>query len=253
MRKVPALTFGKPPTMGAFLLLEWFTEPGLPGIGAQRRRRFIRFSTDIGGTLENIESILNGIEGLTDEQAKAISEGVKANYRTVAEVEGKTAKLKEAQGKLEAMEQELSKAKELEGGNAEQLEAFKARIAELEEASEEAKAKSAAEAKRSAFKAEFAKVTEGKQFANSLTENAVFERMFTLSEGNPDMSAGEALAKATEGMEGLWANAQRDPKKQLAGAVGGTPILTSVDQLKTMSADDINANWDTVKKLLKQQ
>lgn len=202
--------------------------------------------------MENIESILGKIEGLTEDQKKAVVEGVKANYRTVAEVEGKTAKLRESQGKLEELQAELAKAKELEGGNAEQLESFKSRIAELEKAGEEARAKSEAEAKRSAFKAEFVKATEGKQFANQLTENAVFERMLALSEANPDMGTSAAFAQATEGIEGLWANAQRDPKNQPKGAIGGTPMITSVEQVKAMSAEDINANWDTVKKLLQQ-
>lgn len=201
--------------------------------------------------MENIETILAGIEGLTEEQAAAIKKGVGDNYRTIAEVQGKGAKLEAATKQIEELQAELAKAKELDGSNAEQMEAFRAKIEELEKAAADRKASEDAAAKRDAFAKEFGEATKDKAFANDLTKQAVFDKAFELRGSNPDMAFDAVLSQVTDGMEGIWANPQRDPHKQPAGAQGGTSPITSKDQLKGMSAAEINANWDTVKELLK--
>ena len=54
---------------------------------------------------------------------------------------------------------------------------------------------------------------------------------------------------------GIWANPQTDPHKMPGadGAAAGVSPINSLDQLKTMSPDDINKNWADVQKLLAQQ
>ena len=200
--------------------------------------------------MENIETILASVEGLTEEQANAIKKGVAENYRTIAEVEAKKQKLDEAQKQLETLNGELAAAKELTAGNGEQIEQFKAKIAELEKAQEEQKAKETEEAKRSAFDAEFAKATEGKQFANSFTRDSIASKAYEIRSANPDMGIDAVLSSVTEGQEGIWANPQRDPIKQPAGAKGGTPTLNTMADLQSATPDYLIAHMDEVNAIL---
>ena len=201
--------------------------------------------------MENIETILAGIEGLTPEQSEAIKAGVNANYRTIAEVQGKSAKLEDATKQLEALQSELAKAKELDGTNAEQLASFKAKVEELEKAQAEAAEAAKAKNARARFDEAFEKQMDGKAFVNAFTRDSIADKAFELRSANPDMGLDAIIEQVTAGQEGIWANPQRDPHKQPQGAQGGTPSITSADQLKGMSAAEINANWETIKEILK--
>ena len=86
-------------------------------------------------------------------------------------------------------------------------------------------------------------------------KEAVTEKAYTLRKANADMPIADILKLAAPDEAGIWANPQTDPHKMPGadGAASGVSPITSLDQLKTMSPDDINKNWADVQKLLAQQ
>lgn len=202
--------------------------------------------------MQDIDSILEAA-GITGDAAEAVRNGVAENYRTIAEVQEKAAKIQQLKEAAQQTADELSKLKELDGTNAEAVEAAKARIAELEAAAKEREAKDAEAAKAEQFEADFSKATEGKQFAGPLVREAVASKARALVDANPDMTVEDAIERAVGDGEGVWRNAQRDPHKMPAGVGGGVPTVNSLEELKSMSADDINENWDAIKALLGSQ
>lgn len=203
-------------------------------------------------TLQNIEEILkaNGIEG---DAATAIAKAVGENYKTVAEVEQKAKKLAETQAALETANKALDEAKK--AAESADVDGLKAKIAEYEEAAKKRTEADEEAKKRAAFDEEFVKALGKKSFANSVVKDAVTEKAYTLRKANADMPIADILKLAAPDEAGIWANPQTDPHKMPGadGAAGGVSPITSLDQLKTMSPDDINKNWADVQKLLAQQ
>lgn len=205
-----------------------------------------------GNRVKNIDEILSGIEGLTDEAKKAIADGVTENYRTIAEVNQKAEKIKQLEESAKEAQAAIEAAKAAGDGNAEALEAANARIAEFE-AAEKARNDAAADKKaRGEFGEEFAKALGDKKFANSVVEKAVTETAYQLRKNNADMSIEDIIKQAAPDEEGVWANPQRDPHKMPAGTTqgGGVSEITSLEQVKGMTPEEINANWDKIKPLL---
>lgn len=201
--------------------------------------------------MENIRDILARF-GVT-EAAGDIERAVLDNYRTKAETDEKAAKIKELAEHNAGLEAELTKLKDLDTSNAAEVEAMRARMAELEaDAEERAKAKKAQEA-RTAFDEAFDKELNGRKFANDLMAETVREKSYAMANANPNMSMGDVLKQVTGDANGVWLNPQTDPHKMPAGdgAATGSPMpITSLEQVKGMSADEINKNWDSISKLL---
>ena len=135
------------------------------------------------------------------------------------------------------------------------VDGLKAKIAEYEEAAKKRTEADEEAKKRAAFDEEFVKALGKKSFANSVVKEAVTEKAYTLRKANADMPIADILKLAAPDEAGIWANPQTDPHKMPGadGAAGGVSPITSLDQLKTMSPDDINKNWADVQKLLAQQ
>ena len=203
-------------------------------------------------TLQNIEEILkaNNIEG---DAATAIAKAVGENYKTVAEVEQKAKKLTETQAALDNANKALDEAKK--AAESADVDGLKAKIAEYEEAAKKRTEADEEAKKRAAFDEEFGKALGKKAFANSVVKEAVTEKAYTLRKANADMPIADILKIAAPDEAGIWANPQTDPHKMPGadGAAAGVSPITSLDQLKTMSPDDINKNWADVQKLLAQQ
>lgn len=203
--------------------------------------------------MKDIRTILSeaGIEG---DQAEAIGKAVLENYRTIAEVEQKAAKAQSLAEENAKLAEELSKVKELDGSNAEELEQAKARIAEFEAESQARKQAEDEKARKLAFDEEFAKGTEGREFAGSIVRDAVAAKTRALREANPDMSFDDALKQAVGDGRGVWANPQRDPRKMpQAQQGGGVGEVQTLEQVKGMSSEEINKNWEAISALLAQQ
>ena len=207
--------------------------------------------------MDNIKEILGKLEGveLTDEQIAQVEKDVLANYRTKAELDNKAQALAAAEATNKQLTEELEAAKNLDASNTSEVEAMKARLDEMIAEQNAAKEKSEAEAKREAFKGAFAEALGGKRFANKIVGDTVFEKAYTMSSENPAMAVDAIVSQIVGDEPGIWLNPQQDPKKMPTpgndnAGVGATPI-TSVDQIKGMTPDEINANWATVSELLK--
>lgn len=213
--------------------------------------------------MKNITEILreHGFE-MDDDKAKSVEKAVLESYRTIEELNGKAAKLDAANARiaeLEAQSSELSdqlKALDAEkGANAEAVSALQAKVAEFEqaEADREAKAKEAGE--RAAFDDLFAQALDGREFSSDLIAEAVAGKAYEMHKQNPAMGVADIIAKVT-GDQDVWSNPQRDPKKMplpsQTGAASGIGINT-IEDIKKLSAKEINENWDAVKEILESQ
>lgn len=203
--------------------------------------------------MRDIDAILEDA-GITGEQAEKVKAGVLEGYRTIAEVQQKAEKVKALTEENAQLADELAKVKELDGSNAEQVAQLKESIAQLQAKADERKAADEEKAKAETFAQGFEEATKGKAFAGDLVREAVMGKARKLSDANPDLSIADAIDRVVGDGQGVWANPQRDPHKMPTDQQGGgVPEVTSLDQVKTMTPDDINRNWGAISALLKQQ
>lgn len=212
--------------------------------------------------MKNVIDILReqGFE-MDEDKAKTVEKAVLESYRTIEEVNGKTAKLEAANARiseLEAQAGELSEQlKSLDaekGANAETVSALQAKVAEYEQAEADRKAKEKDAEERAQFDELFKAALEGKTFSSDLLAGAVRDKAFAMHRENPAMGVSDIIAKVTDGQD-VWANPQRDPHKMPNPASTGSTSslgINSIDDVKRMSAKEINENWDKVSKILAQ-
>lgn len=202
--------------------------------------------------MKTVQDILkeNGVEG---EVADAIAKEVGENYRTIAETQQKGERIQALTDENAKLSEELAKVKELDGSNAEELAKLKEHIAELEGESEKRKAEDEEKAKAASFADSFKAALGDREFSGPIVRDAVMAKARKLSDDNPDLTVEEAIARAVGDGQGVWRNPQRDPNKMPIDVKGGTAEVTSLEQVKDMSTDDINKNWSAISKLLAQQ
>lgn len=202
--------------------------------------------------MKTVQDILkeNGIEG---EVADAIAKEIGENYRTIAETQQKGERIQALTDENAKLSEELAKVKELDGSNAEELAKLKGHIAELEGESEKRKAEDEEKAKAASFADSFKAALGDREFSGPIVRDAVMAKARKLSDDNPDLTVEEAIARAVGDGQGVWRNPQRDPNKMPIDVKGGTAEVTSLEQVKDMSTDDINKNWSAISKLLAQQ
>lgn len=202
--------------------------------------------------MKTVQDILkeNGVEG---EVADAIAKEVGENYRTIAETQQKGERIQALTDENAKLSEELAKVKELDGSNAEELAKLKEHIAELEGESEKRKAEDEEKAKAASFADSFKAALGDREFSGPIVRDAVMAKARKLSDDNPDLTVEEAIARAVGDGQGVWRNPQRDPNKMPIDVKGGTPEVTSLEQVKGMSTEDINKNWSAISKLLAQQ
>lgn len=203
--------------------------------------------------MQDIQDILKaqGIE-VTEEQMKAIKNGVLENYRSKAETEAKAAKVKELETQLEKANAALESASKVDPAKSEEIEALKTQIAEYEKAETERKTKEAETASRSDFKAKFDAEIGAKKFVSKVVGDAIFNAAYTTAKANPDMSIADVLKTATGDDKGIFANPQADPEKMPMGepTAQGVQPIQSLEQVKGMSVEDVRKHMDEINKLL---
>lgn len=202
--------------------------------------------------MKTVQDILkeNGVEG---EVADAIAKEVGENYRTIAETQQKGERIQALTDENAKLSEELAKVKELDGSNAEELAKLKEHIAELEGESEKRKAEDEEKAKAASFADSFKAALGDREFSGPIVRDAVMAKARKLSDDNPDLTVEEAIARAVGDGQGVWRNPQRDPNKMPIDVKGGTAEVTSLEQVKDMSTEDINKNWSAISKLLALQ
>lgn len=157
--------------------------------------------------MKDIRAILAEHE-LDEAAAKAIEKAVGENYRTIAEVQQKADRIKD----LEKTNGELSDQVKALEGDGEQLQTLRDKVAEYEQAEADRKAKADEDAKRESFRALFDAALDGREFANELMRETVFEKAYAECQ-NVGKGAAEAIEAVTKDVDGVWVNPQRDPKR----------------------------------------
>lgn len=160
--------------------------------------------------MQDIRTILSEhAEGISDEAKAEIEKAVKANYKTVAEWEKKTTRI----ATLEEQVNELS-AKVAETGDAEKkIQEMQTALNGYKAADEQRKAEEEKAAKRNEFSAKFNEAVEGREFANEIVRQSVFDQAFTRCEQESGLGAKDAIEAIIAEQQGIWANPQTDPRK----------------------------------------
>lgn len=157
--------------------------------------------------MENIETILEGIE-LTDDQRNKIIKGVTANYKTVAEMNGKVNRISELEAEIKKRDDAIS---ELQGDQSE-IEALRGQVAEYQAADEKRKADEAERDRLRTFEQQFnSAVTEtGKEFVNSYTRDAVLKDALDRCTNTASLGISDALKAIENDNPSIWLNPQND-------------------------------------------
>lgn len=173
--------------------------------------------------MKDIEAIL-AENGIPEDKREAVAKAVRENYRTIAEVTKKAERISE----LETANAELaSKVGELEG-EGEKLDELRKQVAEYRQAEEERKAKAAEDAKRDSFRALFENALDGREFANSIVRDAVFENAYAQCQ-TVGTGVREAIDAAVGDSDGVWMNPQTNAKKM--------PSASDVSKRKTDASE----------------
>lgn len=164
----------------------------------------------------NIEQILSEIEGITDDQRKAIISGVNENYRTKAETDSKAQRISALEKEVEEYKQSVEKLQ----GESQEIENLKQQIADFEAADEKRKNDEIEADKAASFAKTFddavasRKDGTGTAFANDLMRESVLAKVREMCEGDTTIGVSEAIESVTKNVAGVWANPQkREPAK----------------------------------------
>lgn len=211
--------------------------------------------------MKNVLELLkeHGIE-VEEEKAKAFEKDVLANYKTVAEFEQKTSKLEESQKRVTELEGkvgELTETIESLNDDAKGVDDLKQQIEKFKQSEAERKQAEEAAQKRATFdglfNGEVAKLAkDGKELSGGLMREAITEKAYQMHSANPDMKMSTIISEITKDDPNAWVNPQRDPHKMpIPGeSLGTKPGINSLDDLKKLSSQQINENWDRVKEIL---
>ena len=199
--------------------------------------------------MKSIKEILQG-HGIAvpEESAEAFAKEFAENYRTIAEMEQKAAKIAQLEGDNANLAAELEKVKGVDATNAAQVEELKASIAEMQKAEEERRAAAELEDAKAAFGKEFETALGGKEFANGIVADSVRAKAFEKAQANPDMPVADIIAAVVPDEEGIWRNPQREPFKQSAPGQGDP--VGSLDALKGKDSAYINEHWAEIQAML---
>lgn len=202
--------------------------------------------------MKNIKDIAKdyGIEeGKLDEFEKAVLE----NYRTKAELDGKAAKVSELEEQLKAANEAIEAAKTADTANADELTALKEKLEAYENDEKARAAAKTEEAAKAEFEGKLAEAVGDKEFANDIVKAAVTEKAYAMAKANPNMDVKAIVSGIVGEAAGVWKNPQQDPKKmpaQGSANANGTGAINSLEDLKSMSVDEIRAHMKEVDSLL---
>lgn len=166
--------------------------------------------------MKDINDILAGY-GLTDEQVSTICSEVVENYRSLGEVKQKDERITELRQQIEELNAKVAEAAE-SGQKVDELQS----VIDDYKAKEEARLKDEEEkARRDSFATVFDTALDGKEFANELMRETVFEKVYAMCQSDAGVGAKEALESVTKDVSGVWVNPQNDVRKMPgAGTVG---------------------------------
>lgn len=205
--------------------------------------------------MKNWKDILteHGIEVPEDKQAE-VDKAIVANYKTVSEFTDKTSKLTELQAQVTELQGDKTKLQAIADSigetDPEKLKAISDGYAKLQadiKARDEAEnAKSAAEKFAEAMRA----AVGDKKFANDLVKQAVYAKVKEMHESDQAKGLSDLLNEATKDVSGVWANGHVEPNVIPKPQAGTENKTYTREEIKKMSPDEINKNWEDISKSL---
>ena len=208
--------------------------------------------------MENVKQILEklGIE-LDAGKADELEKSVLANYRTVGEVDGKNARIKELETQLASASEALKAAQSSDAGNSETIDQLKKQLEEFQAEDQKRKEQEQEVANRTAFEEKFDRAVGDRKFANQLVRGVVLDKAYAMTTANPDMDLPAIIAGIIGDEGGVWENPQQDVKKMPgsgdSGSSSSTTPIQNLEDVRKMSVDEVRAHRDEIDKLLAQQ
>lgn len=198
---------------------------------------------------------------LEEGQVGALQAQLAQDYRSIGEVERKNAaieqkdaRISELEGQVTAMSQKVSEMEQSGGANDAKVAELQAQVAEFQKAEAERKQAEEDAKKRLDFEGAFTEALGGQEFANDFVRESVFEKAYRMHGENPAMGVKDIVTSITGDQAGIWKNPQQDParmpKTTKPGTGDGRTAVNSLADLRGMSAEQINANWDAIKPIL---
>lgn len=174
--------------------------------------------------MKSIEQLLDETEGLelTEEQRKAIVDGVKANYKTVAETNAKAERIADLEAQLKERDEAIGKLE----GDAKEVEALRKQVSDFEAAetkrkADEAKAEAASEFEKRFDAAIAARSAEEGNRLYPLAREALIPKVREACERDSSLTVADAIAALTKDAEGVFVNPQQDVKRMPADIGSG--------------------------------
>lgn len=187
----------------------------------------------LGLSKEHIDSIMT-MNGADINNAKKdyddLSKSLKEKETSIGELNAKIEGFNGTESQLADLQKEIESYKTAET----------TRLAEIERQKTEA-----------VIKQTIASAVGEKKFLNQYTQLAIENEVMAelLKAENVGKSATDVLTEITKDRTDVWANPQHDTTIIPPTGNQGKSTLT-VDQIRKMSADEINANWETVQRTL---
>lgn len=158
--------------------------------------------------MKDIRAILEEA-GLDQDKIDATAKEVLENYKSINEVEAKTEKIKELEKETSELREQIENAQ----GSEEEIQRLKETVEEYKAAEEKRNADEKEKANRDSFSAVFEASLDGKEFANDLLKETVFEKVYGMCKEASGLGAKEAIESVTKDIPGVWVNPQTDPRK----------------------------------------
>ena len=156
------------------------------------------------------EEILNeaGIQ-YTEEQLKQFKKGIFDNFRSLAEFDGKNAKIDALNADIEARDAQIAdlgkKVDELSASGAE-IDALKEQVEQYRASENEAKQKAEADAAKQQFEQSFTDALKDRKFSNDFTRRAVMDEVRKMRETDSVSGLEVLIEQATKDVPDVWFN-----------------------------------------------
>ena len=158
--------------------------------------------------MKDIKAILEGFT-LTDEDRESIIREVGENYRSIVEMTKKAQRIEELEQQNRALTEQVGKLE----GDSEEVASLRKQIDDFQRAEEKRKSDELEAAKRDSFRALFDSAIDGKEFANDMIRESIFEKAYQECASETGYDVGKAIEKLTKDTDGIWKNPQRDVSK----------------------------------------
>lgn len=207
----------------------------------------------------------HGIE-VGDDQREGFRKEFFEQFKTASEVNRKAeqakadkARIAELEAQVDELNANIAKLDGESGASADTIAELQKQVEAYKAADDERKAAAKAKADREAFDGIYAEALEGfkakgRTLNGGLVGEAVAEKAYKMHGENPAMGIADIIEAITKDDPSAWANPQQDPKNmpKPGASTGDKLVINSREDIKKLSSQQINDNWDTISKILSQ-